>query len=172
MQARLTTALRRIGAAAVFDIGVPREMALAEAAEEFLARYAAAAAAASAKAGAAAGAGAGPAPPLPMLASACPGWVCYAEKTQSGGLLPHISAVKSPQAIMGALVKRHLAAARGWDPARVYHATVMPCYDKKLEAARDDFLLPGGRPGALLLWAGRGDGGTARLDRGSGGAAA
>jgi hypothetical protein len=51
--------------------------------------------------------------------------------------------VKSPQAIMGTLVKRRLAAARGWDPARVYHATVMPCYDKKLEASRDDFNLPG-----------------------------
>jgi iron only hydrogenase large subunit-like protein len=78
-----------------------------------------------------------------VLASACPGWVCYAEKTQGANLLPHISAVKSPQAVMGSIVKRRLAALRGWDPARVYHATVMPCYDKKLEASREDFLLPG-----------------------------
>lgn len=34
---------------------------------------------------------------LPMLASACPGWVCYAEKTQTG-VLPNISTTKSPQA--------------------------------------------------------------------------
>lgn len=80
-----------------------------------------------------------------MLASACPGWVCYAEKTQAGNLLPHISSAKSPQAVMGSIVKRWLAAARGWEPARVYHVTVMPCYDKKLEAARDDFYLPGAR---------------------------
>ena len=33
---------------------------------------------------------------LPMLASACPGWVCYAEKTQAG-VLPNISTTKSPQ---------------------------------------------------------------------------
>lgn len=44
---------------------------------------------------------------------------------------------------MGTLVKRHLAAALGWDPARIYHATVMPCYDKKLEASREDFYLLG-----------------------------
>jgi iron only hydrogenase large subunit-like protein len=33
-----------------------------------------------------------------MLASACPGWVCYAEKTQGPAVLPHISHTKSPQA--------------------------------------------------------------------------
>lgn len=25
-------------------------------------------------------------------------------------------------------------------PESIYHVTVMPCYDKKLEAARDDFV--------------------------------
>lgn len=42
--------------------------------------------------------------PLPILSSACPGWICYAEKTH-GELLPFVSAVKSSQAIMGTLVK-------------------------------------------------------------------
>ena len=36
---------------------------------------------------------------LPMLASACPGWVCYAEKTHGEYVLPHISATKSPQVL-------------------------------------------------------------------------
>lgn len=27
-------------------------------------------------------------------------------------------------------------------PDNVYHVTVMPCYDKKLEAVRDDFSFP------------------------------
>ena len=48
---------------------------------------------------------------LPMLASACPGWVCYAEKTKHE-MLPHISRTKSPQQVMGTLVKRWLA--RKW----------------------------------------------------------
>ncbi len=41
---------------------------------------------------------------LPMLASACPGWVCFAEKTH-GDLLGLISTTRSPQAVMGGLVK-------------------------------------------------------------------
>ena len=53
--------------------------------------------------------------------------------------LRHISAVKSPQAIMGTIVKRRVAAALGLTPSAVYHATAMPCFDKKLEASRDDF---------------------------------
>lgn len=44
---------------------------------------------------------------------------------------------------MGTLVKRRWCMAAGLLPAWVYHCTIMPCYDKKLEAAREDFNLPG-----------------------------
>ena len=44
---------------------------------------------------------------------------------------------------MGTLVKRHLAAQWAQDPGQIYHCAVMPCYDKKLEASREDFNLPG-----------------------------
>lgn len=50
--------------------------------------------------------------PLPMLASACPGWVCYAEKAQAD-LLPLLSNVRSSQAISGALVKQWWATRMG-----------------------------------------------------------
>ena len=33
----------------------------------------------------------------PLLCSACPGFVCYAEKTQGDMLVPHLSKVRSPQ---------------------------------------------------------------------------
>jgi iron only hydrogenase large subunit-like protein len=46
---------------------------------------------------------------LPMLASACPGWVCYAEKTHAE-MLPFISRTKSPQQVMGTLVKNWLGS--------------------------------------------------------------
>ena len=75
---------------------------------------------------------------LPILASACPGWVCYAEKAQ-GDLLPLMSNVRSSQGIMGALVKNWWAGKMGLGPNEVYHVTAMPCYDKKLEASRSDF---------------------------------
>lgn len=86
---------------------------------------------------------------LPMLASACPGWVCYAEKAH-GDLLPLMSDVRSPMAVMGGLVKGWWATQRKIKqvvsvittdsrPHDIYHVTVMPCYDKKLEASRSDF---------------------------------
>ncbi|CAI5508652.1 unnamed protein product [Closterium sp. Naga37s-1] len=83
-------------------------------------------------------------PHLPVLASACPGWVCYAEKAHGEYILPHMSRVKSAQQTMGALLKRFYASRLNTTPEQLYHVAVMPCYDKKLEAARDDFLLPGG----------------------------
>ncbi|PIK51496.1 hypothetical protein BSL78_11601 [Apostichopus japonicus] len=76
---------------------------------------------------------------LPMLASACPGWICYAEKTHGNFILPYISTTKSPQQVMGSLVKSYLADQNGIKPDQIYHVTVMPCFDKKLEASRQDF---------------------------------
>lgn len=63
--------------------------------------------------------------------------MCYAEKTHGSYILPYISTTKSPQQIMGSLIKqwlRHKTENRS-----IYHISVMPCYDKKLEAAREDF---------------------------------
>ncbi|NXE13459.1 NARFL factor, partial [Lophotis ruficrista] len=76
---------------------------------------------------------------LPMLASACPGWICYAEKTHGSFIVPYISTAKSPQQVMGSLVKGHFAEQQHLTPDQIYHVTVMPCYDKKLEASRPDF---------------------------------
>lgn len=43
-------------------------------------------------------------PALPILTSHCPGWVCYAEKTQPQAI-PYLSTVKSPQQIVGSVIK-------------------------------------------------------------------
>ncbi|BFF94009.1 probable cytosolic Fe-S cluster assembly factor GL21135 [Drosophila madeirensis] len=76
---------------------------------------------------------------LTMLSSSCPGWVCYAEKTHGTFILPYIATTRSPQQIMGVLVKQFLAEKLNIPGSRIYHVTVMPCYDKKLEASRMDF---------------------------------
>ncbi|KAG2393249.1 hypothetical protein C9374_009826 [Naegleria lovaniensis] len=79
---------------------------------------------------------------IPLFASSCPGWICYAEKTHPE-ILPYISTVKSPQQIMGTFVKKfikhHISAKYHIDDFNIYHTTVMPCFDKKLEASRPDF---------------------------------
>jgi iron only hydrogenase large subunit-like protein len=76
--------------------------------------------------------------PLPLLVSACPGWVCYAEKTTPEAI-PYMSAVKSPQQVLGALLKGAAARAWGVTAAQVLHVSVQPCFDRKLEASRLDF---------------------------------
>ena len=74
-----------------------------------------------------------------ILTSSCPGWICYAEKTHGSWILPHISKVKSAQQIAGSHVKHGLSDKLKVAPNRIYHVTLMPCFDKKLEASRLDF---------------------------------
>ena len=72
---------------------------------------------------------------LPMLASSCPGWICYAEKTCGDFVLPYISTTKSPQQIMGTLLKKLLSQRLDVSAEDIFHVSVMPCFDKKLEAS-------------------------------------
>jgi iron only hydrogenase large subunit-like protein len=76
-------------------------------------------------------------PSKPILTSSCPGWICYAEKTHPH-ILPHLSRLKSPQALMGTLLKTTLSRKLGISPDRIWHVAIMPCFDKKLEASREE----------------------------------
>ncbi len=75
--------------------------------------------------------------PKPILTSACPGWICYAEKTHPH-ILPHLSALKSPQALSGILLKSVLSKSLGIHASQIWHLAIMPCFDKKLEASRGE----------------------------------
>ncbi|XP_004709263.1 nuclear prelamin A recognition factor isoform X1 [Echinops telfairi] len=75
---------------------------------------------------------------LPMLTSACPGWVRYAERVLGSPITPHLCTAKSPQQIMGSLVKDYFARRQNLSPDKLFHVIVGPCYDKKLEALRED----------------------------------
>lgn len=78
----------------------------------------------------------------PMFTSNCPGWVCYVEKTQPQAI-PYVSTVKSPQQILGALVKGMLknreSDGEGSKGKIPFVVSIQPCFDKKLEASRLDF---------------------------------
>ncbi|XP_069503382.1 cytosolic iron-sulfur assembly component 3 isoform X2 [Ambystoma mexicanum] len=121
---KLTGFLKSIGVHYVFDTTFSRNFSLLESQREFLHRFHRQTEDKKA---------------LPMLASACPGWICYAEKTHGKFIIPYISTTKSPQQVMGSLVKEYFAKQKNLTPDQIYHATVMPCYDKKLEASRPDF---------------------------------
>ncbi|XP_075969136.1 putative cytosolic Fe-S cluster assembly factor GL21135 [Anticarsia gemmatalis] len=123
---KLAGYFKSLGADLVLDMTIAEDFSLLEAQQEFLQRYQNQQNDSTSK-------------NLPMLASSCPGWVCYAEKTHGNFILPYISSTKSPQQIMGSLVKQYLSKCRETSPAEIYHVTFMPCYDKKLEASREDF---------------------------------
>ena len=42
---------------------------------------------------------------LPILASSCPGWICFAEKSH-GWILDHVSRAKSPMSMCGEYLRR------------------------------------------------------------------
>ncbi|KAJ3305868.1 hypothetical protein HDV03_000977 [Kappamyces sp. JEL0829] len=107
----------QLGVDHVFDVDFARDIALQSSSHEFMERL---------QQGST------------MLASSCPGWICYAEKTHPA-VLPYLDTTKSPQQIMGSLVKDYLAKKLVIEPNRIYHVSLMPCYDKKLEASRQDF---------------------------------
>lgn len=119
---RLYTFFKRLGFKKMLDVTLARDMSLLECGREFLQRYRR-----------------GLKPNLPMLSSSCPGWICYAEKTHGTFILPYLSRCKSPQQIAGSLLKEHVCTQLGVTAADIFHVTVMPCYDKKLEASRQDF---------------------------------
>ena len=120
MRNKLVSVLKNKGVHAVFDLEIATAVSLIENKVEFLTRLS-------------------DRESVPMLASSCPGWICYAEKSHDH-LLPNVSKVKSPQAIMGTLIKRFWSKFVGKGANEIYHAAVMPCYDKKLEAVREDFV--------------------------------
>ena len=94
-------------------------------------------------------------PKRPILTSACPGWICYVEKTHPH-ILPHLSRLKSPQALTGSLLKSVLSQQYGIAPDRIWHLAVMPCFDKKLEASRVELTDTSWQPSPLSLGDGKG----------------
>ncbi|KAG2455217.1 NARFL factor, partial [Polypterus senegalus] len=121
---KLSAFFKSLGVHHVFDTTFARNFSLLECPQEFVERFQRQAEDSKA---------------FPMLASSCPGWICYAEKTHGDFILPYISTTRSPQQVMGSLVKDYFAKQQNLRPEQIYHITIMPCYDKKLEASRPDF---------------------------------
>jgi NADH-quinone oxidoreductase subunit G/NADP-reducing hydrogenase subunit HndD len=129
----VAAALRKMGFDAVFDTDFTADLTIMEEASELIERV---------KSGGirheGARDGGGHAPgPLPMFTSCCPAWVKFAEQNYPE-LLPHLSSCKSPQQMMGALVKSYLAEKRGLAPENVYVVSFMPCTAKKFESERPE----------------------------------
>ncbi len=115
---RMTAALRAIGFDRVFDTGFSADLTIMEEASELIARI---------RNGG----------KLPMLTSCSPGWIRYVE-TFHNDFLENLSTCKSPQQMMGAVIKSFFAQREGIDPAKIFSVSIMPCTAKKFEAARPE----------------------------------
>ncbi len=79
---------------------------------------------------------------LPMFSSCCPSWVKYVEQTHPE-LIPNLATAKSPQQIMGSLIKGYYAENQYIAPENIYTVAVMPCIAKKFEAQREEMTVKG-----------------------------
>lgn len=102
---RLSFTLKSWGVDRVYDMTRARDVVLTGAVEEFERRL---------ETG-----------QLPVLCSECPGWTCFVEKKADSAVIPLLSHLKTPMQ-----AQRELLGLED-----EYHVCIMPCFDKKLEAA-------------------------------------
>lgn len=119
---RMTTALRQLGFDAVFDTNFSADLTIIEEGSELLARLKKALVDKKEVA-------------LPMFTSCSPGWISFMEY-YFPDMLDHLSTCKSPQQMMGAVVKTYYAKKLGKKPEEIFMVSVMPCTAKKFEAQR------------------------------------
>ncbi|MGM0600854.1 MAG: NADH-dependent [FeFe] hydrogenase, group A6 [Candidatus Rifleibacteriota bacterium] len=119
----LNAALRRIGFDRVFDTSFTADLTIMEEGAELVERI---------KNGG----------KLPMLTSCSPGWVKFAEEFYPD-LLENLSSCKSPQQMMGAVIKSYFAEKNNIDPKKIFSVSIMPCTAKKFEVTREEMLTDG-----------------------------
>ena len=123
---KMVTALRRLGFDAVFDTDFSADLTIWEEANELVGRLT--------NGGV-----------LPMITSCSPGWIKFIEHYYPH-LLEHLSTCKSPQQMLGALVKSYYADKIGVAPDDIIMVSVMPCTAKKFEGARPELVADNGTP--------------------------
>lgn len=115
---QMVTALRRLGFHRVFDTSFTADLTIMEEGSELVHRI---------RSGGV----------LPLLTSCSPGWIKFIE-TFYPDLLPNVSTCKSPQQMMGALIKTFFAQRENVDPANIVSVSIMPCTAKKFECNRPE----------------------------------
>jgi NADH-quinone oxidoreductase subunit G len=116
---KIYAALRRLGFKTVFDTNFSADLTIMEEGSELVKRLT--------EKGS----------DIPLITSCCPAWVDYMEKYYND-MSPNFSTAKSPQQMMGAMIKAYWAEKAGVNPDKIYSVSVMPCTAKKWEIKRND----------------------------------
>ncbi len=119
----MVTALRRLNFDRVFDTSFSADLTIMEEGSELVQRLT--------KEGT-----------LPMMTSCSPGWIKFVEQFYPE-YIENLSTCKSPQQMMGAIIKSFFAQQEGVDPKKIFSVSIMPCTAKKFEAERPEMRADG-----------------------------
>jgi iron-only hydrogenase group A len=123
VEEKIPTALRRIGADLVFDTSFSADLTIVEEANELIGRIGKFLQGdKNVK--------------FPMFTSCCPSWVLYVEKYWPE-YKEHLSSAKSPQQMLGAMIKTYYPEKHKMSKKSITSISVMPCTSKKFEAQRE-----------------------------------
>ncbi|MFA5126390.1 MAG: [FeFe] hydrogenase, group A [Patescibacteria group bacterium] len=123
---QLVAGIHRLGIKYVFDVSVGADVTTMEEASELVERI---------KNGGR----------LPMFTACCPAWVKYVEFF-TPELVPNMTTVRSPQIIMGGLIKTYWAKKQKINPKDIVVVSVMPCVAKKYEKEKPELKINGLKP--------------------------
>ncbi|HNX30611.1 MAG TPA: NADH-dependent [FeFe] hydrogenase, group A6 [Holophaga sp.] len=115
---KMVAALRRVGFDRVFDTSFTADLTIMEEGSELVHRV---------QNGGV----------LPMFTSCSPGWIKFIEEFYPE-FLPNVSSCKSPQQMMGAIIKTFFAERENIDPKKIVSVSIMPCTAKKFECERPE----------------------------------
>ena len=123
---KLSAALKKLGFDKVFDVNMAADLTTVEEAKELVWRVT-------------------EKKPLPMFTSCCPGWMRYLEFYRPD-MIPNITTVKSPQNMLGSLIKTYWAEKNSIKPENIIVVSVMPCTAKKYDVAKPEEKINGLSP--------------------------
>ncbi|MBN1584808.1 (2Fe-2S)-binding protein [Candidatus Uhrbacteria bacterium] len=126
MTGQVTAALKAIGFSHVFDTAAAADITTIEEAEELLGRLSSG-------------------QRLPGMTSCCPAWVKFVEFNYPE-FVPNLCTARSPQIMLGGVIKSVWGKSRGIDPHRINMVSVMPCTAKKHEVTRPELAIDGWYP--------------------------
>jgi NADP-reducing hydrogenase subunit HndD len=79
---------------------------------------------------------------LPAFSSCCPSWVKFIEFYYPE-FIPNLCTSRSPQVMLGGLIKTYWAEKEKIDPKNIMVVSVMPCVSKKYEVQREELKIDG-----------------------------
>jgi len=120
---KMIAGIKKLGAKKVFDVSVGADLTTIEEANELIERI-------EKKEG------------LPMFTSCCPAWVKFVEFYKPE-FIPNLTTVRSPQIILGGVIKTYFAEKENIDPKNIVVVSVMPCTSKKYECEREELKING-----------------------------